>query len=56
MVVVLVVPASVTDPDSGMFIPDPGSRIRLFPSRIQGWQDPGSEPVSKSLSIFNPKN
>jgi hypothetical protein len=26
---------------SGMFIPDPGSRIRFFPSRIQGWQGLG---------------
>jgi hypothetical protein len=34
---------------SGMFIPDPRSRIRLFPSRIP---NPGSE--SKNLSILTP--
>ncbi len=34
-------------------VADPASRIRLFTSRIQGWQDPGS--ASKNLNIFNPK-
>ncbi len=36
-----------------MFIPDSGSRIPLFPSRIQGWQNPGS--ASKNLRIFKTK-
>ncbi len=31
------------------------SRIRIFPSRIQGRKDPGSASASKNLSIFNPK-
>ncbi len=32
-----------------------GSRIRIFPSRMQGQKDPGSGSASKNLSIFNPK-
>ncbi len=32
------------------------SRIRFSPSRIQGRQDPGSEPASKNLGIFDPNN
>jgi hypothetical protein len=43
-----------------MFIPDPGSRIQVFPSRIK---DPGSQrhrvpnpdPQQRILSILNPK-
>ncbi len=33
---------------------DPGSD--LFPSRIQGWHDPGSGSASNNLIILNPKN
>ncbi len=33
-----------------------GSRIRIFPSRIQDQKDPGYGSASKNLSIFNPKN
>jgi hypothetical protein len=33
-----------------------GSRIRIFPSRIQAQRDPGSRSTSKNLNIFNPKN
>jgi hypothetical protein len=31
----------------------PGSKF--FPSRIQGWQNPGSGFATRNLSIFNPK-
>jgi hypothetical protein len=34
-------------------IADPITRIRIFPSRVQGQKDLGS--ASKNLSIFNPK-
>jgi hypothetical protein len=33
-----------------------GSRIQIFPSRIQVQKDPGSGSASKNLSKFNPKN
>jgi hypothetical protein len=38
-------------------VADPGclSRIRIFPSRIQGQKDPGSASASNYLNIFNPK-
>jgi len=39
-------------------VADPGClfRIRFLPSRIQGWQDPGSRSASKYLSVVNPKS
>jgi hypothetical protein len=46
-----------------MFIPDLGSRIRIFPFRIldpgsgvKKIPDPGYGSTFKNLSIFNPKN
>jgi hypothetical protein len=40
-------------PDPGCFF---GSRIQIFPSRIQVQKDPGSGSASKNLSKFSPKN
>ncbi len=40
---------------SGMFIPDPGSWIRIFLSRIQCLKDPGSGSALKSFCILTQK-